>query len=192
MMEMLRGSVTAQDWMAVAVILGITVVLVVVFFFFVASGQQEDLQALIADDARVVQDVETAKLKKEGIAELREKTAQIEQLVDEFEDRLPSERELTKLVRKFEGMASDVGLDVELTPLPSVEDPELRKETIPYNVVVYGTFHQIAAFVNRLEQFERYLKISDLRIEEQKSRVSKAAFTLSTYRFLQPTPGAAS
>jgi Tfp pilus assembly protein PilO len=66
-------------------------------------------------------------------------------------------------------------------------------------VRAFGDFHQIVGFINRIERYERYLKISDLIINEQKQGVSEAQFKLSTYRFLQKTeaetpqqPGAAS
>ncbi|MCP4642116.1 MAG: type 4a pilus biogenesis protein PilO, partial [bacterium] len=75
-------------------------------------------------------------------------------------------------------------------PLPPVPDDQMRKETLPYKIIVHGDYHQIAGFINRLERFERYLKVSKLNIEAAKDGVSKASFELSTFRFLTETPGA--
>ncbi len=83
-------------------------------------------------------------------------------------------------------MANDVGLSHSLKPEAPQRDE--TKETIPYSVDTFGNFHQTASFINRLERFERYLKISDLKIEEEDAGVSKASFTLSTFRFLGENP----
>ena len=88
-------------------------------------------------------------------------------------------------------MAAEVNLTIALTPLPSVKDSARFLETIPYTVDARGTFHQVAGFVNRLERFTRYLKVSDLTMKLPKDDVSicEAEFTLSTFRFLQTGPG---
>ena len=57
-------------------------------------------------------------------------------------------------------------------------------EVIPYKAITDGQFHQIVSFINMLERDERYLKISDLDIDEEIEGISKATFVLSTFRFL--------
>ena len=74
---------------------------------------------------------------------------------------------------------------VELKNLPRI--PSARRETIPYFVTAKGNFHQIVSFINKLERFQRYLKISDLKIGKEEDGVADATFTLSTFRFIQPT-----
>ncbi|HQK75497.1 MAG TPA: type 4a pilus biogenesis protein PilO, partial [Candidatus Hydrogenedentes bacterium] len=70
--------------------------------------------------------------------------------------------------------------------------PEGAKLTIPYRIVVRGSFHDIAEFINRLERFKRYLKVSELQVGPEKDGVSEAEFTLSTYTFVEnDTEGAA-
>jgi Tfp pilus assembly protein PilO len=78
-------------------------------------------------------------------------------------------------------------LRVELSQMPRVTDE--RKETIPYSVTARGNFHQIIQFINRLERFQRYLKVSDLNIGKEDEGVAQASFTLSTYRFIQSEEG---
>ena len=80
-------------------------------------------------------------------------------------------------------MAAMEDIDVELSPLARSQDE--RKETIPYSIVAHGSYHQIASFINRLERFKRYLKVSDLNVGPAKDGVITAKFTLNTYRFLQ-------
>lgn len=188
-MDFLKGKVTPKDWIAVGVMLSIVATVAVVYLFFVRSAQIEKLGRLQADNAAVVADLRQAHEKEKRIEALRLETAKIQQLVSDFEKRLPSQREIPTLVRQFEQMANDVGLSHALKPEAPIRDE--RKETLPYSVSTFGDFHQTASFINRVEKFERYLKVSNLKIEEEKEGVSKATFTLSTYRFLAPTPARA-
>ncbi|MCP4642993.1 MAG: type 4a pilus biogenesis protein PilO, partial [bacterium] len=105
MKEVLRGTVTPKDWMAVAAILGLTALVVVVFKLFIGSAQDDRYQQLIRDDSQIVADLQVAEQKKANIETLRAKTAEIELLVDEFQKRLPDTREIPNLVRKFEDLA---------------------------------------------------------------------------------------
>ena len=183
-MEALKGKVTPKDWMAVGGILAVVAAVLALYFFFVHNAQGLKLDQLNADISAIQRDLQEAHAKEKNIAALREETAKIQSLVSDFEKRLPSQREIPDLVRQFEQMANDVGLSHALKPESPIRDE--RKETIPYSITTYGTFHQTASFVNRLERFERYLKVSNLKMEEEKEGVSKATFTLSTYRFLAP------
>lgn len=183
MMDFLKGTVTTRDWIAVAGIIGLAAALAAAFVFLVHTKQREDIDQIRADDALVMADLEHAIDLKNKIEDLRTKTASIEKLVHEFEERLPSKREIPTLLREFEYMAAEEDLDVELSPLSRMKDE--RKETIPYKIVARGGFHQIASFINRLERFKRYLKISNLDIGASEGGISVAKFTLNTYRFLQ-------
>lgn len=182
--ELYRGMVTSRDWVAVGGIIGLLVAVVGGYYFVVHAAQKSEIDTLTAQNQQAVKDLAEAEVKKKNIDALREEMAKTQQLVSDFETRLPSTREIATLVTQFEAMANEVGLRVNVTPLPIESDQ--RKQTIPYRIKAYGTFHQVASFLNRLERFERYLKVSDLDLKEEKQGESEAEFKLSTYLFLQP------
>lgn len=188
MREFLRGTVTPKDWAAVGGILGVTAVACVVFYFLVYGPQQTTIVEIDAKDKQVMADLKVARDTEKNIEQLRADAAKMQELVKRFEERLPETREIPTLLRQFESFAGEVGLRVELAQLPRVTDE--KKETIPYSVKAYGSFHQIVSFINRLERFQRYLKVSDLKIGEEKEGVAESSFTLSTYRFIQPVEAA--
>lgn len=189
MIEFLKGTVTPRDWMAVVGIVGLSAAIGAGFYFFVHQKQIEKTAQIEIADAQVMKDLDQARRYDAEIEKLRIKTEKIDALVKEFEERLPSRREIPILLKEFERMAAEEDIDVELTALPRSVDE--RKETIPYGIVARGNFHQIASFINRLERFKRYLKISDLSIGPSKKGRTTAKFTLNTYRFLQTTTGGA-
>lgn len=190
MIDFLKGTVTAKDWMFVGVVLGVTILLCAVFYFLVYQPELNRLAETRKALAEEREKLQTAQQLAANIDRLREETAKITELVSDFEERLPSQREIATLLTQFEDIAGDVGgLDVEMrAQTPRREGAKL---TIPYRIVVRGSFHDIAEFINRLERFKRYLKVSDLEIGRQKEGISEAQFTLSTYTFVESGTGSA-
>lgn len=183
MKEFLRGTVTPRDWMNVGVIVTIAAIIGAVFLLIVHAGQTETLAKLATEDDQVVKDLENAHKIKDNIETLRKERRDMEAVVSEFEDRLPQERDVPRLLEDFEGIAKDVGVEVNLKSLPRQEDSS--KERIPFTITARGDFHQITDFINKLEKYKRYLKISELKIGKEEAGVSEATFTLSTFRFIE-------
>lgn len=183
MLDILTGKVTAKDWMFVGGVLALTAVVAVVFYVFVIGHQKQKVEARRQELASVKKELGEARKIEENIDGLRKESEDMERLVDIFQKRLPSEREIPNLLRRFETIGGELGLKVQLASLPSRK--ESRTETIPYKVTATGEFHQIVGFINLLERDERYLKVSDLDIGEQEAGVSVATFVLSTFRFIE-------
>lgn len=190
MLDFFRGKVTPIDW---AIVAGIVVVALLLFsaFYLLVYGRQEHTLAGIDAELKTIRgQLKLAYDTKANSEQLQKEFDKMKALVDLFQHRLPDEREIPSLLRKFEALGDSLGLRVELSALPSIRDP--NKETIPYRVKAWGSFHQIASFINLLERDDRYLKVSDVDIGAEESGVSESTFTLSTFRFLQaPAPAPA-
>jgi len=190
MMDFWKGTVTPRDWAAVGVILGVTALLAAGFYFFLYAAQNEKYTQLVAENRQVAARLDLALETQKNIGALRAEAEQMQKLVKQFEARLPNTEEIQTLLRQFESFAGEIGLLVELSKLSPEADA--KKEVIPYSVKARGTFHQIATFINRLERYQRYLKISELDIGKAENGVATAAFRLSTFRFKQPSEESAS
>lgn len=186
-MDLIKGTVTPKDWMAFAVILGITVLIAAAFFLVVHSGEKEKLAAIQSNNVTVESDLANARKIESEIEELRAKAANIERLVEEFKERLPLEREIAALHEEFENIAKEVEVSkANIKQGNSETDSAINVQRIPYHIVTTGKFHNVITFINRLEAHKRYLKVSDLNIEPSKDdkRETTATFTLNTFRFL--------
>ncbi|MGI6137769.1 MAG: type 4a pilus biogenesis protein PilO [Candidatus Hydrogenedentales bacterium] len=182
MTDIQQGKVTRRDLIFVATVILIAALLFVAFYFF---GYRRINQAIDtrSDDLKTVQaNLKQAEEVNKSIDLLREEAQEMKILVDIFEDRLPDEREIPRLLNRFELLGAEIGLRVQLSSLPTSTSGDT--EIIPYKVTAYGQFHQIATFINMLERDERYLKVSELDINEEKDGVSSASFILSTFRFI--------
>lgn len=190
MFELFKGIVTPKDWMAVGAIIGVLVIIIALYVFVLHAGQLNELEEVTDQNTLKKADLQFALETQENIKDLKKEMTKIQNLVTIFEERLPEKSEIPRLVRQFELLGNEVGVVPDLTSRQPQKSG--NKETIPYDIVVYGDFHQIVSFINRLERFERYIKISELTLSEEKERVCEAKFTLSTYRFIQTTSGGAS
>jgi len=188
MIDFFRGKITPKDWAICGGIVAVTALLVGLFWVFVHTQQQEKIAATTKNLNEIKRELQSAREYAKNIDQLREEAQKWEKLIVSFEERLPEEREIPVLLQKFESMGDQVGLRVELSQLPTIQDD--RKETIPYKVVARGSFHQISNFINLLERDKRYLKVSDLDIGEEEAGVAEATFTLSTFRFFQKSQSA--
>lgn len=183
MLDFFKGRVTPRDILYCGIIVGVAVVLCAAYFFLLYRPALEDIAVKEQELTVVQQDLRRAREIEENIDELRREAEKWQELVNLFEQRLPTQREIPRLVETFEAISDEVGLRVELSTLPTLRDAS--KETIPYKVICRGSFHDIVTFINRLEKDDRYLKVSDLEIDEEEAGVSEASFTLSTFRFLE-------
>ena len=188
MMEMLKGSVTPRDWMMTGGVVAATVLLCIAFVFVLYNPLQAKLAAKTNEAQHVQTDLKTAKEAEKNIQALRAEASKMQELVTQFQERLPESGEIPTLLKQFEGFAGEIGLRVELSQMQRVTDA--NKETIPYSVVARGNFGQIVRFINRLERFQRYLKVSDLNIGKEQEGIAEATFTLSTFRFIEPSESA--
>lgn len=188
MLDFFKGTVTAKDWAFVGAVLGITGLLCAGFYFGVYKAQQEKLLVAQETLAETVGELKEARSIRAKFDEFKLEADKATKLVEMFEDRLPEEREIPRLLEQFEKKGDDLGLTVELTQLPSMTDA--NKETIPYEIIARGDFHEIVQFINLLERDQRYLKVSNLDIGEEIAGISEATFQLSTFRFIQRTDNA--
>ncbi len=187
MLDLFKGKVTPVDWAISAGIVGVAVLLCAGFYFGVYMNQQAKLASLNKQLTDIRGQLKTAYDIKTNSEKLQNEVNKMDDLVSRFQNRLPDEREIPQLLRKFEALGDSIGLQVELLAQPTFQDS--NKETIPYKVTARGNFHQIASFINLLERDERYLKVSDIDIGEQNAGVSECTFTLSTFRFIQSATG---
>lgn len=187
MLDFFKGTVTPQDWAICGGIVAAAVAICAAFYFLWFNAQETKHAALLTELNEVSSQLREARQTERDIDALRAEKQEMQELVDQFEERLPEKREIPSLLRNFEDTGSQLGLRVQLSSLPPITDS--NKETIPYRVIALGTFHQIVSFINLLERDQRYLKISDLDIKEEEAGISEATFTLSTYRFIQSEGG---
>src|SRR5690606_27343424 len=106
--------VTPQDWLIVSGIVFVAALICVGGYFLLYLPEQEKHIELREDLKKREADLKLARQYEANIDELRVEAKMWEELVTSFERRLPDEREIPQLMRKFELLGDEIGLRVEL------------------------------------------------------------------------------
>lgn len=183
MSNLYRGTVTPKDWAFVGGIGLVLLALILVFVFFIHKNLQDKAFQLQAEIQQKTTELQQAKQQKENLDQLEAEMDATQDLVAAFEERLPNQREINQFVTSFEAMARELNVRVDVATLPRNESG--NKITHPFAVTAYGGFHNITGFINELERYDRYLKITDIAMDEMDAGIIEAQFTLNAYQFVE-------
>jgi Tfp pilus assembly protein PilO len=174
--------ITKFDW----VIIGSTLFLLVLatLAYFAAQsllqGQLSELLAQIEVKEKEVAEARAVAAKREGLLieldQVREKIAR-------FEEKLPTDKEVPKLLNQFQQIAELSGLKYQLITAEPIDEKESYVR-IPFKVKVEGTYPIIGEFLRSLEFGNRFIKVEDVDIGPEEKGSSEANFIISTYMFV--------
>ena len=136
------------------------------------------------------------------LVEERDQTRQIAENKDQFQrdveklneelsralKELPNEREIPGLLRNISHLGRKNGLDFRLfQPLPEVRRDFYAE--VPVEIVVTGTYHEVALFFDRVGKLPRIVNIRNVKMSEPLERSGRIILTTTgeavTYRFLE-------
>ena len=146
------------------------IVLAVVFlalliggYFFLIKDQYVELDKVAAEEANLRQQYETRAFK---VANLEAYRAQMEDMKKSFGvllKQLPAKTEVPGLLEDITNTGLGSGLEIESIQL----QPEVSKEfyvELPMDIVVQGTYHDIASFVSGVASLPRIVTLHDMTI----------------------------
>ncbi len=100
---------------------------------------------------------------------------------------LPNDREIPGLLSEIDGLAKRSGLDVKrFQPLPESLDEYYAE--VPVQIVMSGSYHEVAIFFDRVRRMNRIVSIEDIEITDPVLTGTETKLTVSgkvtTFRFL--------
>jgi type IV pilus assembly protein PilO len=116
-------------------------------------------------------------------AELDTLGAQLKQALTE----LPNDREIPGLLSEIDSLARTSGLEVRrFQPLPEVSHEYFAD--VPVQIVMDGSYHEVAIFFDRVSKMNRIVAIEDIQLSDPKEIGMETSLTISgkvvTFRFL--------
>jgi len=101
---------------------------------------------------------------------------------------LPNEREIPGLLRNISHLGRKNGLEFQLfQPLPEVRRDFYAE--VPVEIVITGTYHEVALFFDRVGKLPRIVNIRNVKMSEPLERSGRIVLTTTgeavTYRFLE-------
>ena len=182
-MDLLKNRViTKTDW----IIIGLSMFALVIALFGglliigMMGGSIDNINTRIADAQTKLSETRVIAAKKEG---LLNDLQQVRQRIASFEGRLPTEKEIPKLLNQFQKIAEDSGVMYRSITAEPIEEKDLFVR-IPFKVEVEGAYPQIGEFLRSLEFGARFIKVDRIDIGPEENARNEANFTISTYMFV--------
>jgi type IV pilus assembly protein PilO len=181
---------TVRDWpikQKVAALAGLILLIFVLDYLYILSPRSEALVQMKDDLAKDQAMLEEKRLKVNAKADEEKRIRDLQADVKRAEARLPEGREIADLLSNIAASARAVGLDLTLFR----QKPENYSEfyaDVPVQMEMRGTYHELAAFMDRVKRLDRIVNVSDIQLRRPRIEgdvvLLDASCTATTFRFL--------
>jgi type IV pilus assembly protein PilO len=170
------------------VVYGLGYLLLVVALFFALIGPaMESINSATSKRSALTTKRDEVRTRAENRPQFESELEQLEADLKQALKELPDDREIPGLLSEIDALARKSGLEVrKFQPLP-----EVRREyhaDVPVQIVMGGSFHEIAIFFDRVGKMNRIVSVTDIVMNEPAERGSETTLTVAgkvvTYRFL--------
>ena len=173
-------------WQAIVWGLVLAGIMVGVSEYSFFSQKRRDIDAAKAKYASLSAEIEKGRAAERKLAQFREEVKKLELELQKLLQVLPPERDTEDLIKKVEALIhqGDFSLLVFRTNEPVPKD--FYKE-YPFNVVLNGTYHNLALFFSRMANFSRIINVEDLRmhnIDGVPGKTLNATFVAKTFIYI--------
>jgi len=181
---------TVREWpikQKIAALVGLMIVVFTLDYTYVLapkSAQLVQMKETLATDQATL---EQKRVKVNARADEEKRIRDLQADVKRAEARLPEGREIADLLSNIASSARAVGLDLTLFRQKPEQYSEFYAD-VPVQMEMRGTYHELAAFLDRVKRLDRIVNVSDIQL--RKPRVDgdvvllDASCTATTFRFL--------
>jgi len=155
-----------------------------------------DIRNKRAELAQLQQEIEKGRAAERKLAQFREEVKRLELELSKLLQILPSKRNTEELIKRIEALTRQGDFTLKkFTPGEFV--PKEFYSEWPIEIVVDGTYHNLALFFDRMSRFSRIINVEEMRISavNDPNRSIAAGFTAKTFIYTGDTdtskPGAA-
>jgi len=181
---------TISEWpikQKIAALIGVVLVVGLLDYTYILSPKLDELaetQKSIESDQATL---EQKRIKVNARAEEEKRIRDLQADVKRAEARLPEGREIADLLSNIAASARSAGLDLTLFR----QKPETYSEfyaDVPVQMEMRGTYHELAAFMDRVKRLDRIVNVSDIQLRQPRVEgdvvLLTASCTATTFRFL--------
>lgn len=120
-----------------------------------------------------------------GIDDLGKKTEEYQKAIEFFENKLPAEKEVDKILREVWQMAEANSLQTKtVKTLKSERGPNYSEQ--PVQVSLAGDFYGYYAFLQQLEKLPRITRVSQMKLEKIDERDGEMTAQMTLSIFFEP------
>lgn len=186
----------------VLIVLAIGGALLALFWYQFLADMQTEVANKSSQLDQLNQQIAKSLEQKRKFEQFKRETEELQVKLDSLKSILPLERETDQLLRQIQQSAANSSLRILRVSPRQLIDREVYAEW-PIDMEVVGTYHNLAAYLDRIRQLPRIVNIGGLRLSsrapegEAAMRASVGAiYTATTYVYREesevtaPTSGA--
>lgn len=168
--------------------LGVVLLLIVgASVWFLGMPAYEELTKLKQEAQKLDTEIGQKRLVAANLGKFKAEFAKMEKQLEKALTRLPNQSEIPSLLTNLAGLAKDNGLEVRSFK-PGAEVAKGFFAEVPADLVLNGTYHQMALFANSVSGLPRIVNLNNLSMGKPKYVGNDAFIEVSckvlTFRFV--------
>ena len=186
-MEFFKNRViTKADWIIIGASLFLLVIVTLVYFVALSFVKEQvtQLRAEIVTTQTELVEARAIAAKRDGLLKELE---EVRKNISSFEDKLPTDKEVPKLLSQFQQIAEMSGVKYQSITAEPIDEKESYVR-IPFKVKVKAKYPEIGKFLASLEFGNRFIKVENLQIGPEREGASEADFVICTFMFVSKDP----
>ena len=188
-MDSLLKLSTPKKALILVAILGVIAGLYFNTFF---NPRQEELKVLKDDLNKLVEELNRSRAITRDHQKFKEQLAKLDQELKTALTQLPDEKEIPEILKNISNLGKDSNLEFTLFR-PKAEQPQQFYATVPIELTVLGSYHNIGIFFDKVSKLPRIINVVDINISrarDVKGRgesdvLLRTSCLVNTYRFIE-------
>ena len=175
-----------KEYLILVVILA--AMILILYFYFILRPQATGLVRVFSKTKASRATLSKVQTDLKSIDELKDTIDAYKTKILYYEKKLPREQELPSLLESLSTIAKSNNVKlISVKPEKTVDDLKSQKDTlyvaIPISIKARCGYHQMARFINSLENSDRFMKIEDISVESDidTPREHKVELVIYTY-----------
>jgi len=169
-------------------ILGLALLVIIgLFAWFLGMPAYQELPELRQEAERLDGEIAQKRLVANNLPKFKEEFARMQEQLDKALTKLPNQSEIPTLLTNLAGLAKDNGLEVQsFKPKPEV--PKGFFAEVPADMVLRGTYHEVAMFASAVGDLPRIVNLTNLSLGRPSLAGHEATLDVTcnvlTFRFI--------
>ena len=176
-----------------AIVSGVLLLILVGYWFFMYQPQADQLAVQREEAQQLQRELSNIRAVVTNIAAFEVEVDQLEHELKIALKQLPNGKQFEDLLRDISTAGKQVGVSIESLSRES-EVPHDFYAEVPFQLVIEGTYHDLARFFERVGKLPRIVNVGSLSIkvakESRSGTLLRVEGTATTFRFLNDAPRA--
>ncbi|MDA8388325.1 MAG: type 4a pilus biogenesis protein PilO [Nitrospiraceae bacterium] len=176
----------------VAVALAPAVVYTAVFTLLLLLPKTKAIKALRGQISAQQNEIANTQSVASRLDLLKDENAGLKARLNELDEQLPAEKEISQLLRQVSDEGTKAGLQIiSWKPGPRKLHPSKVVYEVPVNVSLSGSYNDFGIFLGALTGLKRIVNITDIKMDSPKPNGNKALLSISftALTFTDAEPG---